>query len=118
MTLDAILRRISTVELLGFGAVTAAIETGLRPNEAITTYRDSIRALLAVRADLHARMVEEGRLIPVDVMRRTIAEHDAALTNRLRTMPRQLAHLLTPDDPRRAERVLSDWLTNLLRGQS
>lgn len=102
--------RVSSIEVLSYAAVTRAIQAeSPTTGDAVAIYRDSIKALIALRTDLNDLKVREGQLVPQAQVQTLLRQHDEVLLSALKSMPRQLAAILSPEDPPVAEGILADW---------
>ena len=70
----------------------------------------SVRHLADARKDVLDLAERERQLVSGDWVRRVMTDHDGAVAQLLRAMPKQLSGRIAPHDPEHCERELDRWV--------
>ena len=75
----------------------------------LALHSQACRHLIDNRERFVAQAERERQLVSGDWVRRVMQEHDGVMAQLIRTMPRQLAGRIAPQDPEHCEKELQRW---------
>lgn len=75
----------------------------------VAVHAQAARNLAQLRLDVLAVAERERTLVSGEWVRKMITEHDGAVVQLVKAMPKQLAGRISPHDPEHAERELERW---------
>jgi hypothetical protein len=76
----------------------------------LALHSQACRHLVDARERFVAQAEKERQLVAGDWVKRVMQEHDGAVAQLLRTMPKQLSGRIAPHDPEHCERELDRWV--------
>jgi hypothetical protein len=80
----------------------------------LALHSQACRHLVDNRERFVAQAEKERQLVSGDWVRRVMQEHDGVMASLIRTMPRQLAGRIAPQDPEHCEKELTRWVQEVL----
>lgn len=91
-------------------AVNALRKTQADAGRLVSIHAQAARNLVVARQEVLNLAERERTLVSGDWVRKVMTEHDGAVAQLLRAMPKQLAGRIAPHDPEHAERELDRWV--------
>lgn len=103
--------RLERCERVAFGMLEAALGAG-RPDAGrpVAIHAAAVRNLVDGRQRLLDLAERERELVSGSWVRRITQSHDGVVAQLIRTMPRQMAGRISPQDPEHAEREPTRWV--------
>ena len=103
--------RLERCEKIAFGMLETALAEG-RPDAGrlVAIHASAVRNLADGRQRLLDLAEKERQLVSADWVRSVMLDHDGAVAQLLRAMPRQLAGRIAPHDPEAAQIELNRWV--------
>ena len=98
------------IERAAYGLAAKALrEQRADAKNLVAVHAQAARNLAQLRLEVLAVAERERTLVSGDWVRKIITEHDGAVVQLVKAMPKQLAGRIAPHDPEHAERELERW---------
>jgi hypothetical protein len=103
--------RQKQIERAAYALTVRSLKNG-QPDAArlVAVHAQAARNLTAAREDVLNLAERERRLVSGDWVRRIMTDHDGAVVQLLKAMPKQLSGRIAPHDPEHCEKELDRWV--------
>ena len=91
-------------------AVEALQSRSLDAGRMVSVHATAAKNLISSRDDVLAQSEKERTLVSGAWVKKSMQEHDGAVAQLLKSMPKQLSGRIAPHDPEHAERELERWV--------
>ena len=79
----------------------------------VSVHAAAAKNLTSAREEVLNLAQKERTLVSGDWVKKVMTDHDGAVAQLLKTMPKQLAVRISPHDPEHAERELDQWVQDV-----
>lgn len=103
--------RQKKIERAAYALATQALQAkALDAARMVGVHATAAKNLVTARQDVLDLSEREKRLVSGDWVKKTMTDHDGAVAQLLKAMPKQLSGRIAPHDPEHAERELERWV--------
>ena len=106
--------RQKEIERAAYGLAVESLRTrSLDAGRMVSVHSTAAKNLIAARQDVLDISERERKLVSGDWVKKVMMDHDGAVAQLLKSMPKQLSGRIAPHDPEHAERELERWVQDV-----